>query len=169
MPRTVSMRSRRKKKGAGELDITSLLDILTILLVFLVQSYNSSGVVVNIPEGIEIPNSEHITPNTEGVIVQVSKEKIWVDDVEILNTEKLPDSVYDEGGFRIIPLYNELIKKKDLINAVSKAAGGEVKPFSGVVNLVVDKSYEYKYLKKIMYTCGQAGFREFKFVVMGNR
>ena len=162
------IKRRGNKKRTEGVDITSLLDILTILLVFLVQSYNSSGIVVNIPEGIEIPHSESITPNTEGVIVQVSKEKIWVDDVEVFDTQKLPDMAYDEDGYRIIPLYDELMKKKEIFNSVSKAAGGQVKPFQGVVNLVVDKSIKYSFVKKLMYTCGQAGFKEFKFVVMGD-
>jgi biopolymer transport protein ExbD len=163
-----SIRSRRGrgKKGGIDVDITSLLDILTILLVFLLQSYNSSGVVINVPKGIELPSSNSETLNNFGVNVQVSKSQIWVDDKEILSTETAkPEELYDDGGRRIIPLYNELVRIKDNIKRTEKLSP-DANKFSGVANLVVDKTLKYNYLKRVMYTCAAAGFKEFKFVVM---
>ncbi len=149
-----------------DIDITSLLDILTILLVFLLQSYNSSGVIINVPKGIELPKSSSESLNNFGVNIQVSKTQIWVDDVEVLNSDTASESqVFDEGGRRIVPLFNELIKIKETIKASEKLSP-DAKKFSGVANLVVDKSLKYNYLKRVMYTCAAAGFKEFKFVVM---
>ncbi|MFP5385284.1 MAG: ExbD/TolR family protein [Bacteriovoracia bacterium] len=159
-------RFRRKKNSVFEIDITSLLDILTILLVFLLQSYNSSGVIINVPKGIELPRSASESINNFGVNVQVSKTQIWVDDEEVLNAESSDQGqVFDEGGRRIIPLYNELVKIKETIKQSEKLSP-QAKKFSGIANLVVDKSLKYSYLKRVMYTCAAAGFKEFKFVVL---
>jgi biopolymer transport protein ExbD len=159
-------RFRRKKNSIFEIDITSLLDILTILLVFLLQSYNSSGVIINVPKGIELPRSASESINNFGVNVQVSKTQIWVDDEEVLNAESSDQGqVFDEGGRRIIPLYNELVKIKETIKQSEKLSP-QAKKFSGIANLVVDKSLKYSYLKRVMYTCAAAGFKEFKFVVL---
>jgi len=166
MARRASRFFRRKKNQVFDIDITSLLDILTILLVFLLQSYNSSGVIINVPKGIEIPKSTSESLNSFGVNVQVSKTQIWVDDKEILNTENQENkNIFDEGGRRIIPLFDELVKIKEVIKQSEKAST-EAKKFSGIANLVVDKSLKYEYLKRIMYTCAAAGFKEFKFVVL---
>ena len=168
MARNRSIKNRRGKKAGGvfDIDITSLLDILTILLVFLLQSYNSSGVVINVPKDIELPKSSSETLNTFGVNVQVSKNQIWVDDKEVVNTETADQSqLFDEGGRRIIPLYNQLVKMKETIQQSEKLSP-DAKKFSGVANLVVDKSLKYNYLKRVMYTCAAAGYKEFKFVVM---
>lgn len=159
-------RFRKKKNSVFEIDITSLLDILTILLVFLLQSYNSSGVIINVPKGIELPRSASDSVNNFGVNVQVSKSQIWVDDTEVLNVESSDQGqVFDEGGRRIIPLYNELVKVKETIKQSEKLSP-QAKKFSGIANLVVDKSLKYSYLKRVMYTCAAAGFKEFKFVVL---
>lgn len=163
--RRASSRFRRKKQSTFDIDITSLLDILTILLVFLIQSYNSSGVVINVPDGIVLPNSSSESLNSQGVNIQVSPSKIWVDDKEVLNSELLPDQIYDEGGRRIVPLYNELVKVKETIKRSELISPNAVK-FSGIANLVVDKGLKYSYVKKIMFTCAEAGFKDFKFVVM---
>jgi biopolymer transport protein ExbD len=166
MARRASRFTRRKKETVFDIDITSLLDILTIMLVFLLQSYNSSGVTINVPKGIELPRSASETLNNFGVNVQVSKTHIYVDDVEVMNSETTDSSqIYDEEGRRIIPLFNELVKLKETVKATEKLSP-DAKKFSGVVNLVVDKSIKYNYLKRVMYTCANAGYKEFKFVVM---
>lgn len=158
--------NRRKKAQVLDVDITSLLDILTILLVFLLQSYNSSGVIINVPKDIELPRSASQTMNNFGVNIQVSKTKIWVDDAEVVNTDNLDQGkIYDEGGRRIVPLFDELVKIKETIKQSEKLSP-EAKKFSGIANLVVDKSLKYSYLKRVMYTCAQAGYKEFKFVVL---
>ena len=159
--RAVGKRSRRAVREVADLDITSLLDILVIMLVFLLKSYNSSGLVINIPKSVSIPHSVSTSINNPGVVVQVSPTMIWVDDKVIL------DSAYD--GFRkrrIVPLYNELINRKMTIQQVEKASD-QAKKFSGIINLVIDKSLKYSYIKKILYTSAEAGFMRYKFVVMG--
>lgn len=165
--RSIRNRKRRNKAQALDLDITSLLDILVILLIFLIKSYNSSGITMTIPEGIKLPQSKSSSINTAGVIIQVSKDKIWVDSKAVLDTATLPNALYDQGGRRIIPLFNELIRKKEAIKNLAMQTNNKAKSFGGVANLIIDKSLRYSYVKKIMYTCASAGFKEYKFVVMG--
>ena len=158
--------NRRRKTQVLDVDITSLLDILTIILVFLLQSYNSSGVIINVPKDITLPRSASESLNNFGVNVQVSKSQIWVDDVEVVDTNSTDKTqVFDEGGRRIVPLYNELVKIKETIKQSEKLSPQAAK-FSGIANLVIEKSLKYDYLKRVMYTCAAAGFKEFKFVVL---
>ena len=84
----IRKRVKRKKSQVLDIDITSLLDILVILLVFLLKSYNSSGVVFNVPKDISLPRSESKTINNAGVIVQVSTTAVYVDDKVVLNIKK---------------------------------------------------------------------------------
>jgi len=168
MPRRASrFRRSGNKNQVFDIDITSLLDILTILLVFLLQSYNSSGVIINVPKEIDLPRSASESLNSFGVNIQVSKTQIWVDDKEVLNasSDTPRENVYDEGNRRIVPLYNELVRIKETIKQSEKLSP-QAKKFSGIANLVVDKTLKYTELKRVMYTCASAGFKEFKFVVL---
>lgn len=165
--RSILYKKRKKARELVDVDITSLLDILVILLVFLLRSYNSSGITMNVPQGIELPRSVSQTSNNPGVMIQVSADKIWVDNQTVLSSENADRKVYDQAGKRIIPLYNELVKKKKQIEHIAMSATN-AKSFSGTANLIVDKSIKYNYLKKIMYTCADAGFKEYKFVVLGD-
>lgn len=161
--RSIKIRRGRKKANAFDLDITPLLDIITILLIFLIQNYNVSEIFV--PKAIDLPQSKSQTVGTKGVRVQVSKSQIWVDDKEVVNTDTTEVAqLFDEGGRRIIPLYDQLVRIRQTIKQTEKFSPNAI-PFSGVANLVVDKSLKYSYLKRVMYTCAAAGFKEFKFIV----
>lgn len=165
--RFIRHRGKRNKANEFDLDITSLLDILTILIVFLLKSYNSSGIVINVPKGVELPTSESISLNSSGTIVQVSPEKIWIEDKLVLDAENdKSGNIYDDGGKLIVPLYNELVSIKNDIKQIEMSTQG-AKKFSGKINLIVDKTLKYSYLKKVMYSCAEAGFRTYNFVVLG--
>lgn len=164
--RSIRNRGRRNKKPLIDLDITSLLDILVIMLVFLLKSYNSTGIILNVPKDITLPTSNSSDINTSGVVVQVSPSTIWVDDEVILQKNEPKGRVYDYGGRRIIPLFNELVRKKNLVKQVSQVTP-EAKKFSGIVNLIVDKSIKYSEVKKVLFTAAEAGYKSYKFVVLG--
>ncbi len=164
--RSIRNRIRRTKIAMVDLDITSLLDILVIMLVFLLKSYNSSGIIFNVPPSVKLPISQSQEINTSGTIVQVSPRKIWVDEKIVLDKDKDNANIYDQNKRRIIPLYNELIKKRDLIKEI-KYSSKDAKDFTGRVNLVVDKTIKYSEIKKILYTTAEAGFRQYKFIVLG--
>ena len=164
--RSIRNRGRRRKNNVFDLDITSLLDILVIMLVFLLQSTNSTGIIMTVPKGVELPSSLSATPNNEGIVVQVSPTTIWVEDKEILNIDEDIKSKIDQGGRRLIPLFNELVKRKETIKLAQRSSP-QAKEFGGVVNLIVDKTIKYSFVKKLLYTCAEAGFKEYKFVVMG--
>lgn len=160
--RLIRKRGNKTKKEVMEVDITSLLDILVIMLVFLLNSYNSSGIVLNVPKGVVLPKSESQSLNTSGVVVQVSEKMIWVDDKEILDLEK---TTVSRDGI-IAPLYDELVAKKNLVKQIEKSAENATE-FSGNVNMIVDKGIRYSFLRRLMFTAAEAGYKQYKFVVLG--
>lgn len=170
--RSIRLRGKRGKRGKKEaldLDITSLLDILVIMLVFLLNSYSTAGFIMDLPKGVNLPLSETEEVSTSGINIQVSPTTIWVDDKEVLNVRDLTEHSarnLDHDGRRIVPLFNELVSKKERIQRVALSAPN-AQDFSGMANLVVDESIRYSLIKKIMYTTAEAGFQRFKFVVMG--
>lgn len=164
--RQIRNRRKRSRRGPLELDITSLLDILVILLIFLLQSYNSSGIVFNVNQDIDLPISASKNPNTAGVIVQVSPTNIIVDNKVVLQSDNLPPRVYDMGRRRIVPLFEALNAKREQVKVLEKTAN--TKPFSGIINFVVDKTLGYNYIKKLLFTAAEAGYFRFNFVVLGD-
>ncbi len=168
--RLIRFRGKREKKEPLDLDITSLLDILVIMLVFLLNSYSTAGFIVDLPRGVTLPLSESQEVSTSGINIQVSPTTIWIDDEEILNVRELsenPGVNLDHQERRIVPLYNRLVEKKEQIQRIALTTPN-AQDFSGMANLIVDETIRYSLIKKIMYTTAEAGFQRFKFVVMGD-
>ena len=161
-----SKRFRRKPYKETEIQLAPMLDVMIVLIFFLLKIFNASGVVVNVPNGIVLPHSESVKNNTTGILVQVAPDKIWVEDQLVLDNAAPPPAAYDMGDRRIVPLYNELVKKREEFQLVEKSSPN-AKKFSGQVNLVVDKTMKYNYIQKVMFTCAEAGYVKYKFVVLG--
>lgn len=144
----------RAKKEVMEIDITSLLDILVILLVFLLKSYNASNLKLDLVKNLQVPPSDARKLGNHAVIVQVDKNKnIWID-------KKIIGQVPNSGS-EIDSLLSVLKEKKELDRAPAAKK-------SKIINLVFDKDTPYKSLQKVMHTSAIAGFTEFKFIVQGN-
>lgn len=161
----IRKRQKKKRRQPAEIDITSLLDILVILLVFLLRSYDASQVLIQVPEVIELPISNSMSINTEGVILQISENKIWVDSELVYDKENKENILFARNGMRVVPIYNALVEKKETFKSTARLTP-ETKPFSGIANLVVHKKIRYDYLRKILYTVAESGFKSYKFVVM---
>jgi biopolymer transport protein ExbD len=145
---------KRAKSEAMELDITSLLDILVILLVFLLKSYNASNLKLDLVKGLTVPQSEVRVLGNHSVIVQIDKEKnIWL---------------HRKNIGKINETDKEIAVLKSALEAEQQAYEKQNQKKAKAINLVFDKDLDYKQLKKVMHTSAMAGYTEFKFIVQGN-
>lgn len=187
MPAFRSIRTRRRKKRLNqgfELQLTSLIDVLVIILVFLLKSYQTSLNTLTTVQGLQMPISASqdephdslqviITP--EGVTFEGKRVVEFLQDGDSAgSTEgsyKLNETDIDEGGRRIVSLFNTLVaarEKSELLKAKSpvRDASGNPLPFDGVLAVTADKRIHYDTLRKIMYTAGAAGFKVFRFIAL---
>ena len=163
--RSIKLRRARRPQGPIELDITALLDIFIVLLVFLVYSAHNSGLLTSTAASISLPISSSKALSGKAVSVQVSSSQIWVDEKEVLNSQTMNHAeVFDREGKKIIPLYNQLVKLRERVERAQEFTT-KAMPFTGDINLVVDKTIKYNYLKRIMMTCSSAGFKNMRFVM----
>lgn len=146
-------KNKREKKEPMEIDITSLLDVLVILLVFLLKNYNASDLKLDLMKNLEVPLSDARKLGHHAIIIQVDKTKqIFV------NKEKI--------GFAIRSGEIPKLKSKLLEFKANSKEIAKKKPKK--INLVFDKSLPYKTVQSIMHTSALAGYTEFKFIVQGN-
>ena len=144
---------RGKKPSLLTLNITSMLDMFTILIIFLLKSYSAEGIILTIPADLHLPTSTTQTTPEPGLVVEVSKNNLMVDGKLLeLNLESIANS----DTLLIDELYQYLdirAKQYEKISAANPTAS-----FTGKLVLEGDKEIPFKLLKKILYTCGQAGF-----------
>ncbi len=151
---------RHKDREAIDVDITSLLDILTILLVFLLKSYNASDLKLDLQKGVDIADSDAREMTRYAPVIQVNKQaQVYLNNKEI---GRLPAS----GE---MPVLTEALKKaKAGIEADNKKKPANQQTNVDMVNLVFDKEMDYAVVQRVMHDSALAGYSQFKFVVKGN-
>ncbi len=123
----------KKKNQDIELNLTSLMDMFTIILFFFLSTYSFEGVLMKLVEGIELPKSESKIPVAEKYYIAIKKDSVIIDDeIFSLNT---PDDSYVFGSLR-------QIKKKGISFLVIQA----------------DRELPFQVVKKYIRLAVKAGF-----------
>ncbi len=173
-------RGRRKIHKDFELQLTSMLDILVIILVFLLKSYQTSTNSFSSVPGIQLPISQSQDLPPDSLHLIVTPEAITFEDARVVEFVQTADSLspgtsnyafknedLTEEGLLISRLFDALNRareKAELLRAKSPArdAQGQPLPWDGVLAIQADKRVKYDTLRKIMYTAGAAKFRVFR-------
>ena len=183
--RSIRNRRRRKRIGGGfELQLTSMMDMLIIIVVFLLKNYSTAMNNFVTPAGLKLPISISQDNPLDSFQVVVTPEAVTFENQRVLDfvqsaaslgsveaTYTFKPTDLDENGLRIVPLYDALIKARDqseLLRAKSKSRDAEGKPlpFEGVLAIQADKRVKYDTIRRIMYTAGAAGYRVFRFLAL---
>ncbi len=160
------MRRRRqaapKKNPLFTLNITSMTDMFTILLVFLLQTYSTSDVQIDLDAQVRLPSSNSELNPTPGIKVILTKDELKIDRTVISKLQNHDFSSADlethDNEF-IKPLFQELQK----VNA-----GKDEKDPKKVTQILLqaDKDLPYNLVRKVFYTASMAGFPQMKMITM---
>jgi biopolymer transport protein ExbD len=144
--------NRPKKKPSFELRVTSLLDMFTILLVFLLKSFSAEGQMVTNSDDLRLPESTSEKTPRSAPIISVTREWIILDDKPVVKI----DDVKTNGDLLIKPLHDGLQQARDV--AEKLGAMDERLGFHGTVDIMGDRDASFAVIKRVMYTCGRVGF-----------
>lgn len=158
-----SMRRRRRKRGSGtvKLNITSMVDMFTLMVVFLLKNYSAQGQLVTPAEGLLLPTSSIEKSAGEALCIKISEKNIMVENSIVID-EAGYRALLAQKEFMIEPLFKVLSEHARTANESAKLFKTE---FSGRISIQGDVAIPYNVLTRVMYTCGQAGYPVMNLVV----
>lgn len=156
-------RQARKARGSSDvkLNITSMMDMFTIILVFLLKSFSTEGQLVTPATGLLLPTSSVERTAKEALCVKISDDNVVVENTVVLRKKDFSE-VMEQKDFMIPRLYDVLAKYAE---EAQKAAEMFGKEFSGEITIQGDVGIPYKLLTRVMYTCGQSGYPVMNLIV----
>jgi biopolymer transport protein ExbD len=163
MPARQSIRRRGRRRGNAtvKLNITSMIDMFTLMVVFLIQNYSAQGQLVTPAQGLRLPKSTVEKMAKEALSVKISQNNIMVEDALVIDPPAYA-SLLSQKDFMIPPLYTVLNKYS---TEARKSAEMFKTEFSGKISIQGDIEIPYNVLTRVMYTCGQAGYPNMNLVV----
>ena len=180
----------RKKKNRSEkdmpLNINSLMDIMTILLVFLLVSITSDPLSVKQDDFLMLAKSTANYNPEDSVPITVTKQSIIVDHKSIVkvdcnrngqicqpedykesgNSYTIGKSFKEDGNeasFLIEPLFKKL---DELVKQQKEEAKELEREFKAVATLVCDRDIPFRLIAEVVHTAGMAGLGDLRFAIV---
>jgi biopolymer transport protein TolR len=147
----------RRNKGAGVLNLVSLMDIFTILVFFLLVNSSDVQTLPNAKD-MQLPESIAEKKPQENVVVLIGKTDILVQNRPVA---KIADVMATKGN-DIPELREALLAQNDRVlrrEAKDDIAGREV-------TIMGDKEIPYRLLKKVMATCTASDYGQISLAVL---
>ncbi|MEN0057955.1 MAG: biopolymer transporter ExbD [Bdellovibrio sp.] len=169
-----------KRKGKRDvtalLSLTAMVDMFTVLVIFLLQNYNATGEILYIPKEVILPKASSVRELKPSHVVTISNKEILLDkdpvatfdDVknsEDWNIENLKTQLQAALEKSRIEQENKLQNK---IREAVESTRGEVEDDPNAWNKVTiqaDKGVDFGTLRKVLYTVTEAGAGEINFAV----
>lgn len=171
-------RKKGKREVTALLSLTAMVDMFTVLVIFLLQNYNTEGLVVNIPKDLVLPQAQVIKELKPSVVVTVSPEEITIDELPVAKLE----DVRNQKEWMIQPLLVEAQKAIDSAklkfetSPVIKEVRTALKPEEEAelahmepwkkVTVQAHKEIDFLTIKKVLATITEAGAGEINFAVI---
>ncbi len=154
--RRIRRMERSRKKVTG-LNLTSLMDVFTILVFFLLANSSSSEVLTT-PKQIKLPDSVVETKPRETVVIMVGPDAVLVQGEAVVDTAELLASKNAS-----VPAITEQLSLLER-NIIGISTKGIVQ--SKEITILADKSIPFRALKKIMSTCTASGYGRISLAVI---
>lgn len=168
-------KSKRKNQREPEIDflnITAMLDLMTIVLVFVLKSLATSTTSIPQNADLQLPASVlTVEPGEEGVIIRISKTQISVGDeeepiVEYSDARQLGQTGLDARHKRngpndlyINPLALVLQKYRENDRQIRLQTQKDASISEAII--VADEDTPYRLLFEVLYTAGQCEFGKY--------
>lgn len=143
------------------LNIMPMLDIFSILILFLLMSFSTDPVSHDLNEGTELPESATLNSLDEIPTIILNKNEILVNGKKIVPLINGDVQARDSLQGAIHPLFEELEKLAE----INKRFSSSDKKKPGTLTVEIDKKHRFKLLKRVMLSAQQADFITFKLMV----
>ncbi len=169
-------RKPNKRSTTAILSLTAMVDMFTVLAIFLLQNYSSTGEIIYIPKGVTLPKANRVVELAPSVVITVSGQEILVDRDVVANFEDVKKSsdwlipnLRDKTRDLLLKVKAEQEAKlqNKLNKVVNKTVGADDIDTEAwkKVTIQADKNIDYLTIKKIMYSVYEAGGGPINFAV----
>jgi biopolymer transport protein ExbD len=140
--------------------LTSMMDMMTIMLLFLLKAFSTSGAFIKPAAGVDLPGSTVLSEPQKVLSLIVTREGVY-EDLASVKGKRIEDltSLQDDNLVDLPQLLAFLQQAQER----NRQYGREEKR---ILTVQGDKAIPYRWILKVINTCSNAGFEKIDFVVL---
>jgi len=151
-----------RKSVNAELNVVPMVDMMTMLVIFLLMQFSATGEILYMQKDIKLPDARHGQAIEVAPVVAISANQIVVSGqkvAEVADVERSDD-------FAIPGLEERLRDEKKRWDFIHQNDPDRERNWKGDVNIQADQKVPFRILKRVMYTAGQAGYFNVNFATV---
>lgn len=152
---------QRNKARSFSLNLAPMVDMFSILVIYLIMNFSSTGEAFFMSKEIKIPQATKGRPMESYPLISVVGERVMIDAPESSGGESVYIEEKNDG------INQRLREKLRQMKAIDIQVHGE-KNFSGQVNLQADESTDVEEVKKVMRLLTEEGWKTINFIFEPN-
>ncbi len=153
-----SKSKKNLKEEEGSLNMNSMMDMMTIILLFLLKSFSTEGALITPSEQLRLPVSKQGEKPKKELTVSIAKNSLMVNDAVIMDVAEIEKKV-----MLIPPLASRLSEYAAQEHELEVDVGKE---FTHEVIIEGDEKIPFELLFKVMYTCSKTEFYKMRLLTV---
>lgn len=159
--------SKGKRSVYAELNLTAMIDMFTMIVIFLLMTFSASGEILFVTRDIKLPDAAQFSILDRAPVIAVSSPDsdpnggvVTLDGKEVASVRDLIES--ESPDWKIPRLSEDLEVLKHNCKLMHP---DDADMICTQVIVQSDRKVEFKVIKKVMYSCGLAGYGNVNFAV----
>ena len=146
----------------ADLNVVPMVDMMTMLVIFLLQQFSATGEVLYMQKDIKLPDARHGQQIEVAPVVALSAAQVVVSGqkvAEVSELEKDPSQI-------IAPLVEKLRDEKKRWDFIHQNDRDREKNWKGEVNVQADVKVPFRVVRRVMASAAEAGYGNVNFAAV---
>lgn len=154
---------RGRRSVNAELNVVPMVDMMTMLVIFLLQQFSATGEVLYMQKDIKLPEAAHGQTIEVAPVIAISAEQVVVGGQKVADVRDLES---DQAMMNIQGLEERLRDDKKRWDFIHQNDPDREKAWKGDVNIQADVKVPFRILKRVMFSAAQAGYYNINFAAL---
>ncbi len=152
-----------RKNTNAELNVVPMVDMMTMLVIFLLQQFSATGEVLFMQKDIKLPDAQHGQMLEVAPVVAISSIQVVVTGQKVAD---VADLERDSGYLNIPQLEERLRDEKKRWDFIHQNDPDRDKNWKGDLNIQADVKVPFRLVKRVMFSAAQAGYFNVNFATL---
>ncbi len=151
------MQTRASRAAFATLNLTAMVDMFTLLVVFLLANFSATGEVLFITKDIVLPKAVATAELFRAPVISISGQAVSLEGKHVIAT----DEAARDDVSTLVDLTYMLQETRRVDEQMHPGA-----LFKGTIILHCDEGIAFSIVRKVMYAAAEAGYVDFNYAVM---
>ncbi len=160
--KVLGLKIRGRRITNVDLNVVPMVDMMTMLVIFLLQQFSATGEILFMQKDIRLPDARHGQLIEVAPVIAVSGAQVVVSGQKVAEVAELDK----DPGAVISPLVEKLREEKKRWEFIHQNDVNRDQAWKGEVNIQADVKVPFRVVRRVLASAAEAGYGNINFATM---